>query len=779
MASRSPIVDEAIDFLKVAKKANDSQREREREDLKFQIPEMTWSEEARAARMSTTINGVPIPARPMLSLATLDEPLQLVENAYRDAHLGVNIHPMSPDASDDTAQVLQGIYRSIEVHSRASALPRGWSFARSLRCGTGAYRVASEYDYDSGVPGDQRLVLKRILFQESVYLDPFAQEPDWSDGERAAIIEDVPWTTYKRKYKTNADGQRSKLLSYSDNDLMSLGQELPDWVGGEGPESRTVRIAEYFYVEHDSEPMTIPGAGPDGSDFTLDKDIRRVKWAKVNGVEVLEEGEWPGPYIPIIPTIGKELQPIDGKRRWIGMISNAKDGVRLVNYAASGAVEMAALEPKAPWQMEAGVDTGFEWEYQQANIRNFPVLHFNGTNALGQRAERPQRVQVDAGRLGPNMMLLSMGKEFVQSATQTYDPQLGKQTPAHRSGEAIKALQGQGVEGTSNYTLNLADVSMTYEAMVILAAIPYFYDRPGRIVQIMDGEDKPRSVMLNQPYVQHPQTQQMLPMPGGQPPPPAPAPPQQPGDVLGLQTAPPQPKVYHYDLKKGRYGVTVTVGKSSKSKLEQGQTEIGDILQSDPALMPLIGPVYFKYRDGPGMREIAQILQKQRDHMMPWLSDNPQAQPDPHQLMAENQQLKQQLQQAGQIIQTKQVEQQGKLQVAQVQSQSDLQTTQMNNETKIAVAELSAKVERLALFLEERARIGAHIADTSSQMHAQAHELGIAAVQQQHDAAMARQDAAHQADASAQDHGQATAQNQQTADNALIQQAAAPTPEGQ
>ncbi len=767
------IVEEVIQFLRVAKKAEDPQRLREKEDLRFQVPENAWSEEARSFRQSTTVNGVPIPARPMLSLATLDEPLQLVENGYRDAHLGVNIHPISPDAMSDTAEVFQGLYRSIEVNSRAAAIPRAWGFARSLRCGRGAYRIVSEYD-PAGEPGDQRLLIKRILFQDSVFLDPFAEEPDWSDMERAAIISDIPFTTYKRKFKTNAAGKKSALLTYNDSDLLALGQEQPDWVGGEGEDSRTVRIAEYFYVEHDTDSMTLAGAGADGEDKIIEFDKRIVKWCKVNGVEVLEEGSWPGPYIPIIPTIGKELQPFDGKRRWIGMITNAKSAVQLVNYSASGAVEMAALEPKAPWQIQAGVDTGFEWEYQQANLRNFPSLHWNPQNSMGQQADKPTRVQVDTGRLGPNMMLLSMGKDFLQSATQTFEPALGKQTPAHRSGEAIKALQGQTTEGTSNYTGNLADISMTYEAMVILAAIPYFYDRPGRIESILDGEDKAKQVMLNQPFIRHPQTGAPMALQPGQPPPPMPPPQVGP---LGLQAPPAAPQPLHYDLKKGRYGVTVTVGKSSRSKLEQGQTEIGDIMQSDPALVPLIGPVYFKYRDGPGMKEIGKILEKQRDHVSPWLSDNPQATPDPHQLLAENQSLKQQLQQAGMVIQTKQVETQGKIQVAQVQGQNDLQTTQMNNETKIAVAELSAKVERLALFLEERSRIGAHIADTSSQLHQSAHERGMAAVEHANtlqEAAQEHQQTMQQAD---QQHGQALQQNQQTADNALVQQAATPQSE--
>ncbi len=260
-----------------------------------------------------------------------------------------------------------------------------------------------------------------------------------------------------------------------------------------------------------------------------------------------------------------------------------------------------------------------------------------------------------------------------------------------------------------------------------------------------------------------------MPLPNGNggpsPMPPQPMPPPQTGP-LGLQAPPAAPQMLHYDLKKGRYGVTVTVGKSSRSKLEQGQTEIGDIMQSDPSLVPLIGPIYFRYRDGPGMKEIGKVLQKQRDHAYPWLSDEPQQVPDPHQLMAENQQLKQQLQQAGMVIHTKQVEGQNKIAVTQIQEQAETQRDQAANETKIAVAELGAKVDRLALFLEERARLGVQQNDNQQAAMDRAHDVGLAGMQGQQSAAQ-----------SGQDHSEALQQGQQQADNALVQQAAAPQPQ--
>lgn len=749
----SEIVEEALAFYRTADSAYERQRKREKEDLSFQVPELAWPEEVARTRQAQSINGVPLPARPMISVASLDEPIQLVESQQRGAMLGVNIHPLTPDASDDTAEVLQDLYRQIEVDSRAH-FARDWSFDRSLKCGRGCYEVLTEYDHDTGVPGDQKIVIRRLRDQSCVYLDPFAVEPDWSDGERALVVIDMPWTTYKRKYA------KSDLASYTDEGLSEIGDDIEDWIGGDDEDSRTIRIGRYYWVEHETTTVDLP-PGPDGKPRSVDDDTRIVHCSVINAIEELDSYIWGGQYIPLVPTIGRELQPFDGERRWVGMIANAKDAVRLTNYAASGAVEMAALEPKAPFQLDPEQIEGYESWWQQANTRNWPYLPSH-SRVNGQPVEKPSRVQIDVGRLGPNMQLLSMGRDFVQSATQTYDPALGKQTSAHRSGRALVALQDQTVAATNVYISNLADISLTCEAKIILDAIPKYYDRPGRIVTLRDSEDKTRQAMLNAPHVIDPNTKRPIALPNESP---------QQQQMAGAQVADKNHPAKHYDLSKGRYGVTVTISKSYKSKLEQGNAEIGEIMGSNPAMVPLIGPIYFKYRDGPGMREIAKVLQKERDHVMPWLSDDAQqaSAQQAQQLQAENQQLKQQLQQAGQIIQTKQVEQQGKLQITQVQEQAETARADKDREAKLAVAALGAKFETMQnamdLLQSEIARIGS-----------QQHEVGMAAMQ--HVADSQQGDLAHQqAMAQAQQqHGQALQQGDQQVAGQLAVQAAQPQP---
>lgn len=731
----------ALERFKLGTEFRYKQKQRETEDLEFQVPEKQWFDDDRRNRGAQTINGIPVPARPMLSVAAVDEPIQLAANQERAAELGVHIHALTEDATDDTAEVLRGLYRNCEADSRAGNV-RSWAYNRGLWCGWGMYRLDKVHDPDGGHWTDQKIIFRRLLYQGDVVVDPFATEPDWADGEWLFEPFMMRFSTFKRKYP------KASMSGMTDAGLTDLNGDNPGWVGGDSEASRSVRLAKYWEVtirtrtkvllDDDTDAFDdeipagrTPKAGKDARSLEIEE--RTVTYSLINCQETLETQEWDGEYIPYIPVIGRELQPFDHERRWAGMMTNAKDGARLTNYAASGVVEMAALEPKAPWMGVEGVFEGHTEEFDQSNYRNIGRLQYRATGLNGQPAPPPTRVPVDMSRLGPNMQLLSMGKDFVQSSMATYGPALGQQTPAHRSGKAVEALQGQTIQANSNYLDNLAQISMMYESRVWLDLAPRVYDRPGRIAHIRDDAGKTSQVMLNQPHTIDPTTKQPVAVPPGQ--------------------APPQGAKY-FDLSKGRYGVAVTIGKSSTSRLQEGSDALGLILQADPALIPLVGPEWMSFQDFPGAKAVASILKKNRDHAMPWLADGP---PDAASqlaaMKAQMQKMGEAMQQMQQVIQTKQIENQGKLQVQALKSGADAQQAAADRETKLAVAELGAKTERDQMFLEERARLGV-----------QGHEAGIAALDRAHETGMAAMDHSHDTQQADQGHQQALEQGQQAAD---------------
>lgn len=689
--------------FKRVQEAEQGQREREADDLRFQQPELQWDESARRARLGMVADGIPQPARPVLSISKIDQPIQIVLNQERASKLGVSIQPLSAEANEEVAAVLEGIYRRIERDSQAHQA-RSWAFSRAVMCGRGAYRINTEYDDTSDDPLDQRIVIERIFNQDAVYFDPAAQKPDCSDGNYAFVASWVPLIDFKAEFP-NAE------IPYSDRaEFVGDNEVDPDWIQGDG-ETAAVRVVEYFWKEKTFERV---------EKGERKREVVTVKWAKLSAWEVLEQGEWNGVMIPLVPVYGRELHPFDAERRWIGLIGPAKDAQRLYNYAASTSVELAALEPKAPWIGVEGQFEGHEAEWEQANIRNLPYLEYRPVSISGQPAPPPMRAQVDVGRLGPAMSLLQQADQFLQITTATYDPSLGRLGNRERSGRAIMALQEQGEQSNSHFMHNLV-ISMTYEAKCVLDMIPRIYDRPGRIARTLSEEDETDMIMLNAPFTRDGNRRPIAapaappgvspPGPGG-PPPGALAPggpPPGPGGAPAMPPMPPpppavrKPPVKEYDLKRGTYTVAISIGKTRQTALQEGAEEIGQILTAQPQLMPLIGPLYFRYRDFPGAKEIAELLAKVRDKQFPGLNadaTDDDGVPTPEAQKAQIDALRQQVQQMGMQLQgtmkaleTEQAKQQARLLEAQLDAQTRVRTTEMDNQTKLQIAQIQAETK--------------------------------------------------------------------------------------
>ena len=100
--------------------------------------------------------------------------------------------------------------------------------------------------------------------------------------------------------------------------MMSQGvgdASISQWVS-----ENTVRIAEYFYIEHEKatlnlyygnvsamkgsaedEDMAMRGMKPIKTRIV---DIKKVKWCKINGFEILESQDWAGSNIPVVRVVG-------------------------------------------------------------------------------------------------------------------------------------------------------------------------------------------------------------------------------------------------------------------------------------------------------------------------------------------------------------------------------------------------------------------------------------------------------------------------------------------
>ena len=702
---------EALAHFKLADEADAEQRRREIEDLKFDAGHQWPADVLESRKPHNSPAGVFVHGRPALVINKLDQPVQLTINQQRMARLSIKVNPKGDGADRETADVLAGLIRHIEVESGAQ-MARSWAFERAVKCGRGYYRVLKQYSNDGD--DDQDLVISRILNQHSVYLDPHHQLPDGSDAEWCFVVEDLPYSRFKRLYP------KSKLSTADEDDFRGYGDDAPGWVTGSGA-GRTVRVAEYWYVEHstrkrvrlddgswsfeDDVPEGRSAAEGDGA-RSRDIDVRTVKWCKLTAADILEEQDWDGRYIPIVQVLGKEYN-INGERVYLGMISGAKDAQRSYNYFRSAQTEAIGLAKSAQWLVAEGQLENYERWWQSPE--NLPYLPYKPTALNGQPVPPPNRIIAEPAIEAITLAVREADND-IKATTGVFDPSLGNFSSGERSGKAISRLQEQGERGNSNYLDQLAQVSMVYEAKILLDLIPKVYDRAGRIARILGIDDEPKAVMLNQPFVRTPDGEPQ-PLPAGMP-------------------APKQAE--HYNLADGQYSVTVSVGKAFGTQRLEGAAMIGDLLAAAPALAPAISDLWVGQMDFPKAQEISDRLKKL---LPPPLQEQAEGQPDlPPQVLQQMQQAQQMLDALTQQVNVltdklqseeakyqaqaaiKQMELESRERIAAMQVQAQLLETQAKIQTQEAIALVKAEIDRLkaeySLVDHRESRVGQQIAET-------------------------------------------------------------------
>lgn len=748
----------ARDRFQQAQQAEKEQRQRELDDLKFYAGDQ-WPADIRTSRAGQNAsNGMPpTPARPCLTINKTREPVRQVLNQERGSDMGIEIVPaddfaaIAPSVDESEIELREGLVRRIQRESE-SRDARSWAFARAVQAGRGYYGISTRYVH--GKTRDQEIYVRRFYNQACVTLDPAHEQPDGSDAEWGFIGVDMPWDQYQAEFPHAVDGQRNPLLNLSDDEFRGLGEEFPDWFQLDG-DVRSCRVVEYYFTERTTKTLYMLADGRDLWEDELSPEEKAaqqydtrevtektVRWAKIDATQILDETEWPGRYIPIVKVLGEELQPYDTQRRVQGMVRPMRDPGEGFNFMVSKWVETIGLSPIPPLMVAEGQVEGYEAWYQAANTRTLPYLPYKTRDLEGNPAAQPFTPPRDVGSvIAPIAGSIQMFSEALQSVSSVHDPSLGKVDHSLKSGKAIQALQQQGLQGTSDYLDNLSR-SIRYEGKIINDLLYPIYARPGRLARLVTGEGDPQSVILHQPFVQ---------APGGKPQP----------------VEPGTPNAKHYTLTKdANFNVIVKVSRDFDSRREQEASILGDLLSSEPQMMTWFGDLYFKNQDGPGhveMAERAKVMLAPQIQQMLAAKAQGQGAPDPQlqAMQSENQQLKQQLGQASQMLQSEQAKIQAKgqvdlqLETLRQKAETDRQITlkQMDTAAKIEAARITAAKEasnQAAEAIEERLALHAD----------QAHDVGMAAMQQQHGL-----------EASQQAHEQALEQGQASTQNAMAQQA--------
>lgn len=725
-ASQKPKkLETALKRFKVGDSATSDQADRELAALKFDAGDQwpDWVKRSRAGAKPGSADNVG--ARPMLTISQIDQPVQQIINQQKNADLGVNIRPTGNSSVDD-AQMRQGLIRHIQVESRAQ-IARDWAYERAVKAGRGYYEIRKVWSDDPRYPLDQELRVDRILDQSKVMLDPFAQQPDWSDGDWAFKWSDYPQDRFEREFP------KAKLSTATSQELEAEAENNPGWIGGEA-DNRTIRVAEYWYAEYTPKKVALyrsPNGDevavwdgetvPDGAEPVIEHgqpvgrtiQKRSIRWCKITATEILEETPWEGTRIPIIPVVAKEYN-LNGVRMWKGVVEPSMDAQRLVNFTASGIAEGVGIAPKAPFMLDPEQIESYETQWDQANTRNLPYLPRRAFNDRGEPYPAIERLTAEPP-IQAMTLLLQQATQFVQQTTSTPASSLGQLDPTHRSGKAIQALQQQSELANSNYLDNLATVSMTLEGQILNEMIgPVYSSRPGRVVQILGDDDESKSVILNKAFVDGPKG----PIPAG----PVPNP-QKPAQIIDL-------------TKDGQYHVVVEIGKTATTRRQDATNAMGELLPALPPEMaaPLM-PEYIEQLDFPGAKKMAAIARKALPPQFQEAEDGapPPLPPQVQQQIAQMQQMIQQLTDLADKNKTD-------LMKADTQARADIEKAQIDGEVRVRVAGIQAEATvtsaEIKAAMDDYATRLAHMealiglqADAQSQASEQQHEREMADLQ--------------------------------------------------
>ena len=625
--SEKAILELARSRLNMAISAYSESREDELDDLRFFAgsPDNHWQWPADVLATRGAVQGQTINARPCLTINKLPQHVRQVTNDQRQNRPSGKVIPADDKADIEVAEIFDGMVRHIEYISDAD-VAYDTACENQVAYGEGYIRLITEYCDDDSFDQDIKIVRVRNSF--SVYMDPMIQDPCGSDAKWCFITEDIMKEDYERMYPDAQPISSLQQLGVGD-------QTLAQWVNED-----TVRIAEYFYIEHKKETLNLyygnvsafagspqakqmeaQGMKPIRSRLV---DVQKVRRCKINGYEILEENEWAGKYIPVVRVVGNEFE-VDGKMYVSGLVRNAKDAQRMYNYWVSQEAEMLALAPKAPFIGYGGQFEGYENQWKTANTQNWPYLEVNPDVTDGQGAvlPLPQRAQPPMAQNG--LIAAKMGaSDDIKSTTGQYDSSLGA-TSNERSGRAILAREKQGDTGTYHYVDNLAR-AVRYITRQLVDMIPKIYDTQ-RVARIVGEDGAPSMVKVN---------------------PMQPEPVNRIVDQQGIVIE----KIYN--LGVGKYDVCVTTGPNYMTKRQEALDAMSQLLQGNPQLWAVAGDLFVKNMDWPGAQEMAKRFAKTID---PKLMDDgdkpPELQAAEQQIQAMGQeldQLHQMLQNVGKSI---------------------------------------------------------------------------------------------------------------------------------
>ena len=468
------------------------------------------------------------------------------------------------EGDENTAEVFQGLIRQIDQRG-LKAFKTAYKFA--VKGGWGCFLI--DHDFIDDVSLNQDIIIREIKNPFSVLIDPVVQAQPIEEARYGFVFEDIERDEFERMYpEAKSEGSQSDFESTGNFDSW-VSQDyvrVADYYRIVTEETRLVqlsdgRVVDYSQIELITDELNLNG-------ITLGKErrvqMRKLERYKLTALEVLEEIECVGRYIPIVPVFGKTTN-VDGTFFSRGIVQKAKDAQKMYNYARSVAVEVTALTPKQPYLVTPGMIKGHEERWRNMMTSSDPVMFFNFDQ--GQKPFREAPAQ-GSPALSQDAQLASAD---IQATTGIFEANLGQQGN-ETSGVAIRGRQYQGELTNYEYADQLSD-AMELAGKICIDLIPKIYDTE-RQIRIL-GEDETEEVIAVNKPLQDMQT----------------------GEFILTN-----------DLSVGHYDIKMATGPSFSTRKQETAEQLSQIIAQNPDMSQLVGDILFKNLDLVGGDEVISRL---------------------------------------------------------------------------------------------------------------------------------------------------------------------------
>ncbi len=635
---------------------------------------------------------------------------QIINDWIRN-RMGIQIGPGDSAASEATAKVFNGYARNL-VYMTFGRRHGDQAFRNLVRGGRGYFGLMTRRR-----PGTfkQELYFRGFPDSQAVYMDPYAQELDLTDNNVSFVRQVVS----KQSFKAENPGKDF------DCDFADWDADYADWVTKDGggvvaeywkakwiPRklqkltrkipiqrgSAQVVTDEVYSDEYDKLPEGVDVANDPsdgGARMEEDEPKRVIIFRKITGKNILQETEWVGKIIPIVPMVAKSII-VEGKKRIFSAISGGLDPQCQVNYAESNIAAEMGSETYVPWVGAVGQFKTQRQAWQDLNIVRRAFIEYDPVVAGGKIAPPPTKPNHE-----PQIMAFAHASDRAQQnfriATGLNKSSLGIEDGRAISGVAKKALISEG--DTNTFDFPDAGANAWQLAGDIIVDVWPKIATEAEVIQILDDQEKQQSVLINA----------------------------DPKTFAGA----PKDQVDIHMLDQGNYKVRVSAEPSAQTMREQTEDALQELFKELPEpqkvmiAAPLVREMTFNGKDGIAERLELPEYKKPADGA-------PNIPPEAQAAITAAGQYKQaaeaHIANLEQQISTKQAE-----------LDTRLKMNQNDNETRVAVAEIS---KGIAAFQQEVATVHKMLGvitdhlkiqqDAASQKSAQQHAAEMQQGQQDH-----------------------------------------------